>query len=270
MDIRKPAVSGSFYPSEKAKLSSQITELFFQANASPRYRIVVSPHAGYVYSGPGAAKAIGSLLPAKVFVVLGPNHTGMGQEFSIMSSGSWKTPLGDAEIHLGTASQLLKSGLVEENDWAHASEHSIEVQLPFLQHRFGKLQFVPICIMNQSYSEEFLKKCQALGEFLGSLMGKQDICLVASSDFSHFVHAKSAEKYDMQAIDRIDSLDAKGFFDTLHKNRASVCGYGPIAAAMAAAKSLGLKKGELISYTNSGDATKDYSSVVAYAAIGFA
>jgi AmmeMemoRadiSam system protein B len=266
---RIPAVSGQFYPSEKGRLSSQLSGLFTKANQSPKYRIVVSPHAGYVYSGLGAAHAIGSLNPAKTFIVLGPNHTGMGQEFSIMSSGSWSTPLGDAQIHLGTASQLLKSGLVEEDDWAHESEHSIEVQLPFLQHRFGRLSFVPVCMMASGYSGDFLKKCQVLGEFIGSLMSKQDISLVASSDFSHYMDAQSAERYDMQAVEKISSLDLKGFFETLQKNRASVCGYGPIAVAMAAAKSLGLNKGELISYTNSGDVTKDYSSVVAYAAIGF-
>ena len=269
METRNAMVSGAFYPSDKGKLSSQLSDLFSQAAVQEKYRIVVSPHAGYMYSGLGAAHAIGSLKPAKTFIVLGPNHTGMGQEFSIMSNGAWKTPLGDVPIDSAAAAELRKSGILEDDDWAHASEHSIEVQLPFLQHRFGSFSLVPVCIMNQGYSQDFLSKCERLGHMIGLLMQEKEMGLVASSDFSHYVPAKSAEKYDMQAIGKITDLDGKGLFQTLQKNRATVCGYGPIAVAMAAAKTLGLKSGELIKYMNSGDATKDYSSVVAYAAIGF-
>ena len=269
MDVRNAIVSGMFYPSDKGKLSSQLSSLFSQANVSEKYRIVVSPHAGYVYSGLGAACAIGSLKPADTFIILGPNHTGMGQEFSIMSQGIWKTPLGDAAIDMLTATALKKSEIPEEDDWAHSSEHSIEVQLPFLQHRFGKFSFVPVCIMGEGYSQDFLSKCERLGQVIGLLMKEKEICVVASSDFSHYIPAGSAKKFDMQAIEKITNLDTKGFFQTLQKNRATVCGYGPIAVAMAAARTLGLKSGELIKYMNSGDVTKDYSSVVAYAAIGF-
>jgi AmmeMemoRadiSam system protein B len=269
MELRNPIVAGMFYPSEKGKLSSQLSELFSQASAQEKYRIVVSPHAGYVYSGLGAACAIGSLKPADTFIILGPNHTGMGQEFSIMSQGTWKTPLGDAGIDTATALSLKKSGFLEEDDWAHSSEHSIEVQLPFLQHKFGKLSFVPMCIMNQDYSQDFLDKCWRLGKLIGLLMKEKNIGVVASSDFSHYIPANSAKKFDSQAIEKISSLDGKGFFETLKRNRATVCGYGPIAVAMSAAHTLGLKSGELIKYMNSGDVTKEYSSVVAYAAIGF-
>jgi AmmeMemoRadiSam system protein B len=269
MELRNPIVSGMFYPREKDKLSSQLSGFFSEAGTQEKYRIVVSPHAGYVYSGLGAASAIGSLKPAKTFIVLGPNHTGMGQEFSIMSQGVWKTPLGDVPVDMMTALSLKKSGFLEEDDWAHSSEHSIEVQLPFLQHRFGRLSFVPVCMMNSDYSKDFLEKCDKLGEIIGLLMLEKDIGLVASSDFSHYIPARSAKKFDSEAIARISSLDGKGFFDTLKKNRATVCGYGPIAVAMSAARTLGLAKGELIRYTNSGDVTRDYSSVVAYAAIGF-
>jgi AmmeMemoRadiSam system protein B len=269
METRSPIVSGAFYPSNKEKLSSQLSSLYSQAGAQEKYRIVVSPHAGYIYSGLGAASAIGALKPAKAFIVLGPNHTGMGQEFSIMSRGVWKTPLGEIGIDAETAADLKKAAMLEEDGWAHASEHSIEVQLPFLQHRFPQAKFVPICIMAMGYSEAFLKDCDKLGELIGMLMRERDIGLIASSDFSHYVPAQSAKKYDMQAIGRITSLDSEGFFETLKRNRATVCGYGPIAVAMSAALSLGLKSGELIRYMNSGDVTKDYSSVVAYAAIGF-
>lgn len=270
MDLRRPVASGSFYPSDKAKLSSQISGFFSHANANEKYRLVVSPHAGYVYSGLGAASAIGSLIPAKTFIILGPNHTGMGQELSIMAEGAWTTPLGNIEIDSKIAGKIMKAGLAEEDDWAHASEHSIEVQLPFIQHRFPGSKIVPICVTNSDYSEGFLRKCEGLGNLIGMMMEKsQDIGLVASSDFSHYVHAMAARKVDMEFIEKIKALDIPGLFLSLKKNRASVCGYGPIAVAIAAAKSLGLSSGELISYTNSGDVTRDYSSVVAYAAIGF-
>jgi AmmeMemoRadiSam system protein B len=270
MDIRHPAVAGSFYPSDREKLSSQLNEFFSKAGQEQKCRIVVSPHAGYAYSGQGAANAIASLVPAKAFIILGPNHTGMGQEFSLMKEGVWKTPLGDTEVDSSIAKELIESGTAEPDDWAHASEHSIEVQLPFLQHRFGAgFSFVPVCIMNTGYSDDFLEKVERLGKAIAEMMRGREIGLIASSDFSHFVPAKSAKRFDMEAIDKIKSLDAKGFFRTLQKNRASVCGFGPIAAAISAAKELGVEKAELLSYTNSGDVTGDHSSVVAYAAIGF-
>jgi len=168
-----------------------------------------------------------------------------------------------------TALSLKRFGVLEEDDWAHSSEHSIEVQLPFLQHKFGKISFVPVCIMNTDYSQDFLNKCERLGQLIGMLMREKDIGVVASSDFSHYIPGNSAKKFDTEAIEKIKSLDMKGFFETLKRNRATVCGYGPIAVAMAAARSIGLKSGELIKYMNSGDLTRDYSSVVAYAAIGF-
>jgi AmmeMemoRadiSam system protein B len=123
--------------------------------------------------------------------------------------------------------------------------------------------------MNADYSQDFLDKCRRLGELIGLLMKEKNIGIVASSDFSHYIPAGSAKKFDSEAIGKINTLDIKGFFETLKKNRATVCGYGPIAVAMAAAKAAGLKSGELIKYMNSGDLTRDYSSVVAYAAIGF-
>ena len=269
MELRNAMAAGMFYPSESGKLSHQLSDLFSQAKAVEKYRIVVSPHAGYAYSGLGAASAIGSLRRADTFIILGPNHTGMGQEFSIMTQGEWRTPLGEVTIDMMTALALKNTGIAEEDDWAHSSEHSIEVQLPFLQHRFGKFMFVPVCIMNSDYSQDFLARCERLGHVIGMLMREKEIGLIASSDFSHYIPANSARKFDLQAIDRIDALDTRGFFQTLQRNRATVCGYGPIAVAMSAARVLGLQKGEIIRYMNSGDLTKDYSSVVAYAAIGF-
>lgn len=244
-------------------------KFFTNIKTKPESSIVISPHAGYIYSGRTAAAAISSLKPADVFIMLGPNHTGIGLGFSIMGSGSWKTPLGDAEIDQNLADALKKKcAFLEEDEGAHANEHSIEVQMPFLQYRFGKIRFVPVCINQEISCQEFAKKCIKLGEAIADLSGNSRISVVASSDFSHYVPLDAAEKQDGMAIKEIKKLDVSGFFKTIEENNVSVCGFGPIAAAMAAAKKLGLKA-EVISSSSSGDETGDFSSVVAYYAISF-
>jgi AmmeMemoRadiSam system protein B len=269
-DIRQPAVAGMFYDLDGKALKKNLDSLFSRARKGPEYQAVVSPHAGYVYSGRTAAVAISSLKPGKRFIILGPNHTGLGSEFSIMTSGSWKTPLGPVRIDREMASALEECGLPEEDELAHSREHSIEVQLPFLQHRFGRaITFVPLSIMGFGYNEAFLDKCRELGTGLAGIARKFDARIIASSDFSHFISWEAAREKDMQAMDRIKDLDLEGFFKTLHETHASICGYAPIAILMAAASRLGWKRVEVLDYTSSGEATGDMREVVAYAAIGF-
>jgi AmmeMemoRadiSam system protein B len=269
---RQPAVAGMFYERTESALKSHLKELFSGTDKKEgKSRIVVSPHAGYVYSGKTAAHAIASLREADKFIVLGPNHTGMGMEFSIMDSGSWETPLGKCDIDAKLAGKLKSGGscsFIRDDELSHMQEHSIEVQLPFLQHRFGKFTFVPVCIMNLSYSDEFLSKCEALGKAIAKIMRTESVGLVASSDFSHYLPQDVADMKDEAVAGRILKLDLKGFFRELEEVDASVCGYGPIAVAMAAAKELGLKA-KLIHKSSSGDETGDYNAVVAYYAIGF-
>jgi len=267
-DVRKPVVSGMFYYLDPKHLDAQLNDLFAGVKARDRCSIVISPHAGYVYSGRTAAYAISSLRPSKNFIILGPNHSGLGKEFSVMSSGSWDTPLGRCVVDSVTAKKLTGSGLVAEDASAHAREHSIEVQLPLLQHKFSDFSFTPLCIMNSSYSPDFLEKCSELGKFIAGLMKTGKASLVASSDFSHYLPQKVADLKDGAAVEQILKLDVESLFSTLGETDASVCGFGPIAVAMAAAKELGLK-GKLINKSSSGDITKDYSSVVSYYAIGF-
>ena len=266
--IRKPVVAGMFYPSEPGELEKLLKGLFSGAGKGNSLG-VVSPHAGYPYSGKGSAFAINSLKEADRFIVLGPNHTSLGRPFSILLDGEWETPLGKVRIDPELANALNnKCEFLEEDSSAHMQEHSIEVQLPFLQHRFRKFSFVPICIMNPGYSEEFLKRCEKLGKVIASLVKAGKVGIVASSDFSHYIPAEEAERIDKLAIEQILKLDLAGFFQLLEKEQASICGFGPIAVLMAAAKELGLK-GRLLHSSNSGEATKDFSSVVAYRAIGF-
>ncbi|MFH1237515.1 MAG: AmmeMemoRadiSam system protein B [Candidatus Aenigmatarchaeota archaeon] len=265
--VRKAIVAGMFYPGTEDDLRKVLTALF-RGTDKGAFSAVVSPHAGYQYSGRTAALAISSLKPSKSFIVLGPNHNLIGPEFSIMSSEPWHTPLGTVEIDTSLAQQLKKCQVIEEDDLAHAHEHSIEVQLPFLQHKFKNFRFVPISISGTDYSKEFLEKCVLLGKHIATV-ARGNIGVIASSDFSHYLPVSAAEKKDTKAFAMIEKLDVAGFFTTLEKTDASVCGYAPIAVVMSAAKASGMKKAVIINKTNSGDVTGDYSSVVAYYAIGF-
>jgi hypothetical protein len=264
---RRPVVAGMFYPFGKDPLEKMLSELFKETKKGD-FSCVVSPHAGYEYSGKTAAHAIQSLRPAKTFVILGPNHNLTGSEFSIMGSGEWGTPLGKIKIDSDLAGLLKKCELLSEDPMAHVNEHSIEVQLPFLRHRFKDPEFVPVSMANMDYSEEFLEKCEALGKHIARAIKNKPIGVIASSDFSHYLPAEIAKEKDEKAIEKIRKLDPKGFFRTLESIDASVCGYGPIAVLIYIAKELGLKA-KVINHTNSGDSTGDYSSVVSYYAIGF-
>ncbi len=270
MDVRYPAVAGMFYYGDADNLRKQLDGLFSGVRGPGNNLCVISPHAGYEYSGRTAAKAIGSLRPGRRFVIIGPNHTGMGAGFSIMRRGDWRTPLGDCGIDSGLAGELMEScGFLEEDGFAHEREHSIEVQLPFLQHLIRNFTFVPITIMGEGYSGDFLEKCKTLGNALAKVMkANHDVRLVASSDFSHYVPAEAAREKDGRAIEMIRKLDPAGFFRVLKETDASVCGYAPIAVLLFAARGLGLGAC-VIEYTDSGETTGDPSSVVAYAAIGF-
>lgn len=268
MTSRRPVVAGMFYPLGKGSLDGMLSKLF-EGIENRRLSCVISPHAGFEYSGKTAAWAASSLKPAKTFIILGPNHNVIGAEFSMMASGGWETPLGVVKIDPELANELKKCGVLEEDALAHVHEHSIEVQLPFLQHRFKKFGLVPISITNIDYSTEFLEKCVVLGKHISKTIKDKSVGIVASSDFSHYLPAKTADAKDAEAIEKIARLDVKGLFDSLERTNASVCGYGPIAVAMSAAKAMGLKEAKVINHTNSGDATGDYSSVVSYYAIGF-
>jgi len=264
---REPVVAGSFYDWDKENLARNLKKLS-KGVSDKGFLGCISPHAGYVYSGRTAAKAIGSLKPGKRFIVLGPNHTGLGANFSVFSSGSWETPLGKVSIDHDISEGLMFFDRSESDDVAHGQEHSIEVILPFIQHFFGEVKFVPVSIMSHGYGDSFLKKLEEFGKVVAEIVKKNsDVRVIASSDFSHFISAESAEKRDMKTIDAIKRLDTRALFKTLSPD-GSVCGYAPIAVLMYVAKVLGWKP-ELIEYTNSGEVSGDKKEVVGYAGIGF-
>jgi len=277
MNIRLPVVAGMFYSSDPEHLKEQI-EACFRHPLGPKdlkrkeFAAAIVPHAGYPYSGPVAAWVY-SIVEKANYILLGPNHTGLGPEFSLMKSGLWKTPLGEIIIDFNMSEKLLKACDMLESDFlAHEKEHSIEVQLPFLQFKYGSdFKIVPICILNEMADEELLDKCVKLGKCIASVVKKlkEKWILIATSDFSHYVPQEIAKKVDKKVIKKILEMDEVGFFEEINKNNASVCGYGPIAVAISYAKHMGCKKAELLKYATSGDAVGDFGSVVGYASIIF-
>ena len=276
MKIRVPAVAGYFYPADEESLRRSIEESFRshlgpgelpKRVEGPRSIIgLVSPHAGYVYSGPVAAHGYYQLASdgrPDVFVILGPNHTGLGSGVSIMTSGEWRTPLGGAVIDEELAEEISEiSDIIDVDEEAHRYEHSIEVQLPFLQYLYGEVTFVPICMMMQD-----LRTAREVGRAISEALRGRDAVIIASSDMTHYESRASAEYKDQESIRAIISLDEELLYDTISRLNVSMCGPGPVAATLTAVKKLGKCEAKLLKYATSGDVTGDYSSVVGYASI---
>ena len=261
--MRPPAVAGQFYPGSSAELSRQLDELMPPAEALPIVGGVV-PHAGYVYSG-GIAATVHSRLPKKeTYVILGPNHHGIGSPVAL-SRDSWRTPLGVVTPDLELA-DLLAGSIIDQDETAHQHEHSIEVQLPFLQRRFGDFKFLAISMAMQDEMTAV-----EVGEEIAraALKLKRDCIVIASSDFTHYEQRDVARKVDLQIIEAILNLDIPQIYSRVYRYNASSCGIGPIAATIAASRLLGASSGKLLCYGNSGDVSGDYSQVVGYGAIVF-
>ncbi len=261
--MRAPAVSGQFYPRSKNDLKREISRCF--EGVPPGEKAVlgaVVPHAGYIYSGNTAAYVYSALPKADTFVFLGPNHTGYGSPVSV-SGESWSTPLGE----VGSDSEFIRAlpkRIIDLDETAHKYEHSIEVQLPFLQHRFRDFRIVPIC-MGMQDEETALDVGMELAEAARKV--KKKIVIIASSDFTHYKPDKVARENDAYYIGSILEFDVPGFYRRLHERNASVCGYGAIAAMLIATKALGAKKATLLKYSTSGDTIGDLAAVVGYAGI---
>jgi AmmeMemoRadiSam system protein B len=276
--IRKPAVAGLFYELDPDSLRKQI-EWCFKHKLGPgsipgmgnerNIKGVIAPHAGYIYSGPVAAHTYHEIAEdgfPETFVILCPNHTGMGSGVSTIK-GSWETPLGLVDIDDEFADLMIKNaGIIESNPAAHIKEHSAEVQLPFLQYLNPDFQFVPVTMWMQDMetAAEIGYSIQKTASELG-----RDVVVIASTDFTHYKPQKEAYIQDMQVIDAIKAMDEKLMMDRVSHLNVSMCGYGPVAATMVAAKKMGATYCELLKYATSGDATGDKSSVVAYASAVF-
>ncbi len=262
---RQPAQAGAFYPAHPGTLARTVEKLMDQKASKEKAIGIVAPHAGYVYSG-RAAGAVYSriILPGEV-IVLGPNHTGMGEDVAVAGRGHWIMPNGDVKMGEELARKLLTgSSLIKEDSQAHLFEHSIEVQLPFLQFIRKDFCLVPVCISDYS-----LSTTQQLGRIIARAVKERggNVLIIASSDMSHYVPAAVAEEKDRMAIEKILSLDPEGLLEVVRKENISMCGAGPVAAMLFAARELGGREAELVLYNTSGDVTGDYDQVVGYAGI---
>ncbi len=229
---------------------------------------LICPHAGYMYSGPIAAHAFYELATdgkPNTVVLLGPNHTGNGSALALMREGIWRTPLGDVEIDTALADSILhQTRILDVDDAAHKYEHSLEVQLPFLQFLYeDKFKIVPICYLMQDYDSAV-----EIGRALVEALSVTNALVIASSDMTHYEPAKAAAAKDQAALKAVSELDAKRFYETVETQNITACGYAPISSLITYAVGV-CAKAQLLSYHNSGDVTGDHSSVVGYAAVKF-
>lgn len=265
--IREAVVAGQFYPASPSKLEEMIAAMVNDKATIEDVIGLVSPHAGYIYSGPVAGATISRIKMKDTFIILGPNHTGFGKAFSIMIEGAWRTPLGDVEIDAELARRILTSSrYLEEDDGAHRFEHSVEVQLPFLQYFKKDIKLVPV-VLAQASGATYKEIGSAIARAVKDL--KREVIIIASSDMTHYEPQVSAQEKDSQAIDAMLALDEDKLIEKVDELNISMCGYAPVVSLITAAKALGAKKAEVVKYQTSGDTTGDYSSVVGYAGLIF-
>ncbi|MEA1939556.1 MAG: AmmeMemoRadiSam system protein B, partial [Candidatus Caldatribacteriota bacterium] len=276
--IRKAVYSGSFYEDNLDKLNKQIENCFLHeigpgklpvTNLAGKSKIIglISPHAGYIYSGPVASHGFYQLalngIPDAI-IILGPNHRGFGEEISIMSEGSWATPLGELEIDQDLAKIILEhSKIIKEDSKAHQSEHSIEVQIPFIQYIFGNdVKIVPISMSQQDINTDI----QVASSICSSIKDK-NIVIIASSDFTHYESQEYAKNIDKMAIEAIKAFNPEKLYELIYDRRLTMCGPGPVTVLLITCMTLGANKAELLKYATSGDINGMYEQVVGYASI---
>ncbi|MGM0441265.1 MAG: AmmeMemoRadiSam system protein B [Elusimicrobiota bacterium] len=266
--MREPAVAGKFYPSDSNELNNTVKKYMdVPGQGEKKVQGVIVPHAGYIFSGKVAGLTYSGIRVPDRVVIIGPNHTGQGKPASIMKKGSWRLPPGKVDIAENLASDIAsKSSFLASDSKAHLSEHSIEVQLPFLLYKNPNIEFVPICLgisnSNIDCIEDIGKAIAGAVESTGG-----DVLIVASSDMSHFVTKEEAQKCDNLAIDKIKELDYTGLLDVVRDNRISMCGAAPVAVTIKASIELGADECEFIHYNTSARVTGDDNRVVGYAGL---
>jgi AmmeMemoRadiSam system protein B len=278
--VRRPAQAGTFYAGTPSALKEQIKNCFLhelgpgklpEVKEGPLTKVIglVCPHAGYEYSGPVAAHAYHNLASdgkPDVIILLGPNHIGWGSALATMNEGVWSTPLGNAEIDTSTANKILaECSILDVDDSAHVREHSIEVQLPFIQYLYGSsFKFVPISFLMQD-----LDSSREVGQAVAKVLSGKNALMIASTDLDHYEPQKQVIHKDEMVIDAILKLDENKLYEIVETYGITACGYGPVIALITASKALGAKEARLLCHKTSGDVTGDLSSVVGYASISF-
>lgn len=267
--LRLPAVAGRFYPSNPAELTALIQKYSSIDEGGPRLavRACLVPHAGYVYSGHVTGAVLARIELPKKIIVLGVRHRPQGEPVAILSNGAWRTPLGDAPIDEPLAEALKKTcPLLREDSAAHQTEHSLEVQLPFLQVLAPGFAFVPVALGTVRF-ETLVNVGDAIARVLAA--STENVLLLTTSDLNHYEDDATTRVKDHKAIDQLLARDPRGLYDTCHTEEISMCGLGPAVAMLTALNALGVKESELVKYATSADVSGDRSAVVGYAGMVF-
>jgi AmmeMemoRadiSam system protein B len=265
--VRAPAVAGRFYPAQPERLTADLDRYLQPPARRIRALGCVAPHAGYMYSGHVAGALYAALELPRRFVILCPNHYGCGSPLAMYAGGEWQTPLGRVSVDQELASRIRREfpGLDDDPE-AHAREHALEVQLPFLQRLVPGFTFVPISI-----GVDDLATLQSLGKALAKVLAPLggEALMIASSDMNHYEADSLTRRKDQHAIDAMLALDAAALHTVVRRERISMCGRGPAVAAITAARALGANRAELLRYATSGDVSGERDQVVGYAALAF-
>lgn len=271
LDIREPAVAGRFYPGDPAVLERDVRRFLTppegKALDAPAIS-VLSPHAGYVYSGSIAGATFARVRVPRRAIVLCPNHTGRGSRRSVSSSGAWRLPFGLVAVDPGLRDLVVRHAGLELDRRAHELEHAVEVQLPFLYEKNPSVKIVAICLGGLDFAE-----CETIGVGLARAIREASsadgggVLIVASSDMSHYVSEEVAAELDALAIGRVCDLDPRGLYGVVRDRDISMCGYLPATCALVASRELGATRAELVRYGNSGEVSGDRDQVVGYAGI---
>ena len=267
--LRLPAVAGRFYPSDPAELTALIRKYTITDPRQPPgpVRACLVPHAGYVYSGHVAGAVFARIALPRKIIILGVRHYPRGEPAAILSSGAWRTPLGDARIDEALAEALKKAcPLLREDRVAHSAEHSLEVQLPFLQALAPDFTFVPVALGTVRF-EHLVEVGGGIARVLEA--SKENILLLTTSDLNHYEDDATTRIKDGKAIEQLMALNSRGLYDTCRNEEISMCGLGPATAMLTALTELGAKKVELVKYATSADVSGDRDAVVGYAGMIF-
>lgn len=267
MQVRPPAVAGMFYEAAPPRLYSQVKKCFAanESSAPEPFIGAVVPHAGLMYSGHVAAAFYGAVRLPRQFIILCPNHTGLGHFAAINREGEWRTPMGDARIDTPLADALMaRAKSLKVDQMAHAREHSLEVQLPFLHYLLDSFTFVPICLGAPRY-----ELCEEVGTAIAAVVREagEPVGILASSDLNHYENQEETLRKDSLAIAQVIDRNPRELWRVVDEHDVSMCGYIPTTAMLIAANELGASKSALLKHATSGDVSGDYSHVVGYAAI---
>ncbi|QPJ61947.1 MAG: AmmeMemoRadiSam system protein B [Candidatus Nitronauta litoralis] len=263
--LRAPAVAGRFYPDDPGTLSETVKEYLGTEQERQRAFGVVSPHAGYKYSGNVAGAVYARVEIPETVVLMGPNHSGMGPFVAMNSEGSWSTPLGEVAIDESFAQKFKEAfPWAEDSTQAHQKEHSLETQVPFLQMIRPDVKIVPI-VLKRLQIDAAITLGQALAETIEKVGG--NVLIVASTDMTHFESQEEAARKDRMAIEKMEDMNPEGLDETVRGYGISMCGANSTSAMLHAAQELGAEECKLIKYSNSGNTTGDFDHVVGYAGL---